>query len=201
MNSRTGQAGRDSSFNSLLKALSPVQSRSEPIRPEDKTGSLQNQSLVWAPALISLSSCICWRQAWWDLALTNQSSRYWWLLKSLCMAINFTCCGQTEWQGLELVCPTLDVKSQSFPGLFLYRYMDIGIPPSTVVLPRVQPQGFLRSQKGLSLDPIGRQCATFGILTNISCPSGHWSGLVTMIPVNILPALIAVRWGWHNFSH
>ena len=36
MNIRTGQAGRDSSFNSLLKALSPVQSRSEPIRPEDK---------------------------------------------------------------------------------------------------------------------------------------------------------------------
>ena len=49
------------------------------------------------------------------------------------------CCGPTEWQGLELVCPTLDVKSQVFPGLFLYRYMDIGIPPSTVVLPRVQP--------------------------------------------------------------
>ena len=34
MNSRTGKAGRDSSFNSLLKVLSPVQSRSEPIRPE-----------------------------------------------------------------------------------------------------------------------------------------------------------------------
>ena len=169
MNSRTGQAGRDSSFNSLLKALSPVQSRSEPIRPEDKLVAYKIEVLFWAPALISLSSsanpvadtlftssCVCWRQAWWDLALTNQSSRYWWLLKSLCMAINFTCCGQTEWQGLELVCPTLDVKSQSFPGLFLYRYMDIGIPPSTVVLPRVQPQGFLRSQKGLSLDPIGR---------------------------------------------
>ena len=34
MNSRTRQASRDSSFNSLLKVLSPVQSRSEPIRPE-----------------------------------------------------------------------------------------------------------------------------------------------------------------------
>ena len=56
MNSRTGQAGRDSSFNSLLKVLYPVQSRSEPIRPEVETGSLQNQSLDWAPALISLSS-------------------------------------------------------------------------------------------------------------------------------------------------
>ena len=56
MNSRTGQAGRDSSFNSLLKVLSPVQGRSEPIRPEVETGSLQNQSLDWAPALIALSS-------------------------------------------------------------------------------------------------------------------------------------------------
>ena len=124
MNSRTGQAGWDSSFNSLLKALSPVQSRSEPIRPEDKLVAYKIEVLFG--------------------------------LQLLCMAINFTCCGQTEWQGLELVCPTLDVKSQSFPGLFLYRYMDIGIPPSTVVLPRVQPQGFLCSQKGLSLDPIGR---------------------------------------------
>ena len=108
MNSRTGQAGRDRSFNSLLKVLSPVQSRSEPIRPEVETGSLQNRSLVWAPALISLSSsanpvadtlftssCVCWRQAWWDLALTTQSSRYRWLLKSLCMAIHFTCFGIT----------------------------------------------------------------------------------------------------------
>ena len=90
MNSRTGQAGRDSSFNSLLKVLYPVQGRSEPIRPEVETGSLQNQSLDWAPALISLSSfanpvadtlftssCVFWRQAWWDLALTNQPSRYW----------------------------------------------------------------------------------------------------------------------------
>ena len=34
MNSRTGQVGRDSSFNSLLRVLSPVQSRSELIRPE-----------------------------------------------------------------------------------------------------------------------------------------------------------------------
>ena len=116
MNSRTGQAGRDSSFNSLLKVLYPVQGRSEPIRPEVETGSLQNQSLDWAPALISLSSlanpvadtlftssCVFWRQAWWDLALTNQPSGgflnpcvwYWWLLKSLCMAINFTCFGIT----------------------------------------------------------------------------------------------------------
>ena len=108
MNSRTGQAGRDSSFNSLLKVLYPVQSRPEPIRPEVETGSLQNQSLDWAPALISLSSfanpvadtlftssCVFWRQAWWDLALTNQSSRYWWLLKSLCMAIKFTSFGIT----------------------------------------------------------------------------------------------------------
>ena len=102
MNSRTGQVGRDSSFNSLLRVLSPVQSRSELMRPEaelvaykievlfglqspesvgtdqtgSRTGSLQNRSLVWAPALISLSSsanpvadtlftssCVCWRQA------------------------------------------------------------------------------------------------------------------------------------------
>ena len=37
------------------------------------------------------------------------------------------CCGQTEWQSLELVCPILDVKSQIFPGLFLYWYMEVGI--------------------------------------------------------------------------
>ena len=37
------------------------------------------------------------------------------------------CCGQTEWQGLELVSPTLDVKSQAFPGLFLYWYMEVGV--------------------------------------------------------------------------
>ena len=107
MNSRTGQTGRDSSFNSLLKALSPVQSVGTD-QTRRLTGSLQNRSLVWAPALISLrssanpvadtlftSSCVCWGQAWWDLALTNQWSRYWWLLKSLCMAINFTCFGIT----------------------------------------------------------------------------------------------------------
>ena len=91
----------------------------------------------------------------------------------------------TEWQGLELVCPTLDVKSQAFPGLTLYRYMDVGIPPSTGVLPRVQPpQGFLSSQRGLSPDPIGRLCATFGtfgILTNIFCFSGHWSRLTVSL--------------------
>ena len=64
-----------------------------------RTGSLQNWSLVWAPALISLSSpanlVANTLQAWWDLALTNQSSRYWWFLKSLCMAINFTSFGIT----------------------------------------------------------------------------------------------------------
>ena len=105
------------------------------------------------------------------------------------------CCGQTEWQGLELVCPILDVKSQAFPGLFLYRYIDVGIPPSIFILPRVQPP---RLPKFPSLDPIGRLCATFGtfdILTNILCPSGHWPGLVTMIQVNSLSVLIVVRWG------
>ena len=30
------------------------------------------------------------------------------------------CCGQTERQCFELVCLTLDVKSEVFPGLFLY---------------------------------------------------------------------------------
>ena len=188
MNSRTGQAGRDSSFNSLLKVLYPVQGRSEPIRPEVETGSLQNQSLDWAPALISLSSfanpvadtlftssCVFWRQAWWDLALTNQPSRYWWPLKSLCMAWYHgeLCCGQPEWPGLELVCPTLDVKSQAFPGLFLYRYMDVGIPPSTVVLPKVQSPRLPKFPKrGLSLDLIGRLCATFGTF-----------GILTIFPV------------------
>ena len=48
---------------------------------------------------------------------------------------------------LELVCPTLDVKSQAFPRLFLYRYMDVGIPPSTVVLPKVQPPWFPKFPK------------------------------------------------------
>ena len=37
------------------------------------------------------------------------------------------CCGQTERQSFELVCPTLDMKSQIFPGLFLYWYMEVGI--------------------------------------------------------------------------
>ena len=82
------------------------------------------------------------------------------------------CCGQTKRQGLELVCPTLDVKSQAFPGLFLYRYMDIGIPPSTIVLPRVQPPRLPKFPKGLSLDPTGRLCATFGTF-----------GILTIFPV------------------
>ena len=34
-------------------------------------------------------------------------------------------------------------------------------------------------------------CATFGSLTNIFCPSGNWSGLVTMKTVNS-PSVIAV---------
>ena len=63
------------------------------------------------------------------------------------MAINFTCFGITvnskgavdKPNGRALNWYALDVKSQAFPGLFLYRYMDIGIPPSTVVLHRVQP--------------------------------------------------------------
>ena len=107
MNSRTGQAGRDSSFNSLLKVLSPVQSRLEPIRPEVelvayKIEVLFGLQLWFSSSLANLvadtlftRSCECWRQAWWELALTNQSSRYWWLLKSLCTAINFTCFGIT----------------------------------------------------------------------------------------------------------
>ena len=31
----------------------------------------------------------------WDVALTNQSSRYWWSLIPLCMAISFTSFGTT----------------------------------------------------------------------------------------------------------
>ena len=160
MNSRTGQAGRDSSFNSLLKVLYPVQGRSEPIRPEVETGSLQNQSLDWAPALISLSSlanpvadtlftssCVFGDKPggiW--LSPTSRLGTGGLLNPCVWPSISPAwyhgelkrCCGQPEWPGLELVCPTLDVKSQAFPGLFLYRYMDVGIPPSTVVLPKVQ---------------------------------------------------------------
>ena len=36
-------------------------------------------------------------------------------------------CGQPKWKGLELVGTNLDVKSQIFPGLRLYGYMDVGI--------------------------------------------------------------------------
>ena len=35
------------------------------------------------------------------------------------------CCGQTERQSFELVCPTLNMESQIFPGLFLYWYMEV----------------------------------------------------------------------------
>ena len=45
------------------------------------------------------------------------------------------------------------------------------------------------------LDPTGRLCATlgtFGSLTNIFCPSGHWSDLVTMIQVYSLTVLVVV---------
>ena len=34
--------------------------------------------------------CVCWRQVWWDVSLTNQSSRYWWILIPLCKAISLT---------------------------------------------------------------------------------------------------------------
>ena len=34
--------------------------------------------------------CVCWRQVWWDVALTNQSSRYWWILIHLCKTISLT---------------------------------------------------------------------------------------------------------------
>ena len=37
------------------------------------------------------------------------------------------CCGQTKGQCFELVCLTLDMKSQIFPGLFLYRDMEVSI--------------------------------------------------------------------------
>ena len=43
------------------------------------------------------------------------------------------CCGQTERQCLELVCPTMYMKSQVFPGLFLYWYMEVGIPETIEV--------------------------------------------------------------------
>ena len=108
MNSRIGQAGRDSSFSIFLEGSATGLESVGPDQTQGRTGSLQNRSLVWAPALISLSSpanpvadtlftrsCVCWRQVWWDLALTNQSSRYWWLLTSLCMAIRFTSFGIT----------------------------------------------------------------------------------------------------------
>ena len=44
----------------------------------------------------------------------------------ICSELN-GCCGQSEWQCLELVCPILDVKSQIFPGLFLYRFVEVGV--------------------------------------------------------------------------
>ena len=40
--------------------------------------------------------------------------------------------GQTEGQCFELVCLTLDMKSQIFPGLFLYWNMDILAPLKSI---------------------------------------------------------------------
>ena len=53
------------------------------------------------------------------------------------MAISFTSLGIMEnskgavdkpnGRALNWYAPTLDVKSQAFPGLFLYRYMEVGV--------------------------------------------------------------------------
>ena len=37
------------------------------------------------------------------------------------------CCGQTERKCLELVSPTLDLKSQIFPELVLYWNVEVGV--------------------------------------------------------------------------
>ena len=86
----------------VLKVLSMVLCRSDPTghevelvtyKVEDLLGSssdfpkFTSQPNSWH---IFTRSCVCWRQTWWDVALTNQSSRYWWILIALCMAIGFT---------------------------------------------------------------------------------------------------------------
>ena len=80
---------------------------------------------------------VCWRQIWWDLALTNQSSRYRWIITPLYTAISFTSFAITvnsmgavdNPKGSNLnwyVLPwTWNLKI--FPGLFLYWYMEVGI--------------------------------------------------------------------------
>ena len=76
-------------------------------------------------------------------------------------------------------------------------------PPSTFVLPRVQPPRLPKFLKRISLDPKGRLCATFGTFgspTNIFCPSGHWSGLVTMKTVNSHSIIAAVQSGGADTS-
>ena len=37
-----------------------------------------------------INICVCWRQVWWDLTRTNHSSRYWWILISLCKAMTLS---------------------------------------------------------------------------------------------------------------
>ena len=83
---------------------------------------------------------LCWRQTWWDVAFTNQSSKYWWIIIPLCLAISFNSFATTvssmgavdrpKYSTLNWYvrpCLMLAVKSQVFPGLFLYRYMEVGV--------------------------------------------------------------------------
>ena len=81
--------------------------------PEVELVAYKIKNLFGAPVLISLNS------------------------PALCMAISFTSFAITvnfmgsvdrpEWQCFELVCPTLYMKSQTFPGLFLYWYVEVGV--------------------------------------------------------------------------
>ena len=56
MNSQTGQAGRESSFSVSLEGSATGPESVRPDQTRGRTDSLQSRSLVWAQALISLSS-------------------------------------------------------------------------------------------------------------------------------------------------
>ena len=67
---------------------------------------------------------------WWDVALTNQSSRYWWILIPLCKAISLTSLATSvNSMGAvdrpEMVGLTLDVKAHVLPGLTVNWYMEV----------------------------------------------------------------------------
>ena len=105
--SETWTAGPDKLVVTVFLVFCPEGSAKGPVlvRPDrtwNRTGNLPSRQPALVPVLIFQKftsqpsswhiftrSWVWWRQTWWDLALTNQSSRYWWIFISLCMAISF----------------------------------------------------------------------------------------------------------------